>query len=153
MKLLALDVGDRRIGVAVSDLAGLIATPLTVLRRRSKAEDFEKIVRLLREQSAEGLVIGHPLNADGSAGPQAVRVERYVAALAEALRLERLSVNLVMWDEHGSTQRAQALMIDAGRSAKKRRQRVDAAAAAVILQDYLDEQMQSIPDESADSRA
>ena len=140
MKLLALDVGDRRIGVAVSDLSGLIATPLTVIRRSSKVEDFAKIARLVREQRAEGLVIGHPLNTDGSAGPQARRVERYAAAMSEALGLEGLSVPVMMWDEHGSTQRAQALMISAGRSAKDRRRQIDAAAAAVILQDYLDEQ-------------
>ena len=140
MKLLALDVGDRRVGVAVSDEGALIATPLTVIRRSSKVEDFAKIARLVREQGAKSLVIGHPLNADGSAGPQARRVERYAAAMSEALRLEGLSVPMIMWDEHGSTQRAQALMISAGRSAKDRRQRIDAAAAAVILQDYLDEQ-------------
>jgi len=153
MKLLALDVGERRVGVAVSDSTGLIATPLTVIRRRSKAEDFATIVRLMREQGAEGLVIGLPLNADGSAGPQAQRVERYAAALADALRLEQLSFDLTMWDEHGSTQRAQTLMIDAGQSARKRRHRIDAAAAAVILQDYLDEQLQSVPDEPPGSEA
>ena len=140
MRLLALDVGDRRVGVAVSDLAGLIATPLTVIRRSSKVEDFAKIARLVREQGAGILVIGHPLNADGSAGPQARRVERYATAMSEALRLDGLKVPMIMWDEYGSTQRAQALMISAGRRAKDRRQRIDAAAAAVILQDYMDEQ-------------
>jgi putative Holliday junction resolvase len=143
MRLLALDVGDRRVGVAVSDATGLIATPLAVLRRRSKVEDFTKIAALLSEQRAEKLVVGYPLNADGSAGPQARRVERYAAAMAEALRDEGLRVPIVMWDEHGSTQRAQELMISAGRSAKDRRQRIDAVAAAVILQDYLDEQQAS----------
>jgi putative Holliday junction resolvase len=143
MKLLALDVGDRRIGVAVCDVAGVIATPLTVIRRSSKVEDFAKIACLAREQGVEGLVIGHPLNADGSAGPQARRVERYAAAMSEALRLEGLSVPLIMWDEHGSTQQAQTLMIGAGRSARDRRQRIDAVAAAVILQDYLDVQQTS----------
>ena len=140
MRLLALDVGDRRVGVAVSDLAGLIATPLTVIRRSSKVDDFAKIARLVREQGVGMVVIGHPLNADGSAGPQARRVERYAAAMSEALRLDGLSVPMIMWDEYGSTQRAQALMISAGRRAKDRRQRIDAAAAAVILQDYMDEQ-------------
>ncbi len=144
MKLLALDVGERRIGVATCDEAGLIATPLATIRRASKAKDFERIARLVREQGAEKLVIGHPLNADGSVGPQARRVEGYVAAMSEALSLEGLNVSVFMWDEHGSTQRAQALMIDAGRKAKDRRQRIDAAAAAVILQDYLDEQRQSL---------
>jgi putative Holliday junction resolvase len=102
--------------------------------------DFCKLAGLLREQGAEKLVIGHPLNADGSAGPQARRVERYVAAMAEALEAEGVPVPIILWNEYGSTQRAQELMIDAGRSAKNRRQRIDAAAAAVILQDYLDEQ-------------
>ena len=92
MKLLALDVGDRRVGVAVSDQTGLIATPLAVVRRPSKAEDFARIGHLLREQDAAGLVVGHPLNADGSAGPQAQRIERYAAALAEALRAEGLDL-------------------------------------------------------------
>ncbi|MGD8903459.1 MAG: Holliday junction resolvase RuvX [Anaerolineae bacterium] len=139
MRSLALDVGDRRVGVAVSDEAGLLATPLTVIRRTSKADDFRKVARLVREQRAERLVVGHPLNADGSAGPQARRVARYAAALSEALKLDGLSLRVIMWDEYGSTQRAQQLMIGAGRGARHRKQLIDAAAAAVILQDYLDE--------------
>ncbi len=139
MKLLALDVGDRRVGVAVSDGTGLIATPLAVLRRTSKAKDFAKIAHMVREQGVEGLVIGHPLNADGSAGYQARRVERYAAALVEALVEDGLELPVVLWNEHGSTQRAQEAMIAAGRKPRDRRARIDAVAAAVILQDYLDE--------------
>ncbi len=139
-RLLALDVGDRRVGVAVSDATGLIATPLTVLRRRSRAQDFRRIANLARERGVEGVVVGHPLNADGSAGPQAQRVERYAEALAEALPAEGLGLAVILWDEYGSTQRAQAAMIAAGRKARKRRERIDAVAAAVILQDYLDKQ-------------
>jgi putative Holliday junction resolvase len=142
MKLLALDVGERRVGVAVSDTTGLLATPLAVVRRKSKVEDFWRIAQLVREQGAEGLVIGHPLNADGSAGPQARRVERYAAALLEALSAEGLNLQMLLWDESMSTQRAQQLMIEAGRKARDRRGRIDAVAAAVILQDYLDEQRQ-----------
>jgi len=139
MKLLALDVGDRRVGVAVSDATGLIATPLTVLRRKSKAEDFARIARLAREQGAEGLVVGHPLDEDGSAGPQARRIERYAEALREALQVEGLALPIHFQDERLSTQRAQEAMIAAGRGAQDRRTRIDAVAAAVILQDYLDE--------------
>ena len=140
MRLMALDVGDRRVGVAVSDTTGMLATPLVVIRRKSKAEDFCRIARLVREQGVEGMVIGHPLNADGSAGPQARRVERYAAAMFDALSAEGLNLRMVMWDEHMSTQRAQQFMIEAGRKARERRGRIDAVAAAVILQDYLDEQ-------------
>jgi putative Holliday junction resolvase len=140
MRLLALDVGDRRVGVAVSDELGLIATPLTVVHRRSKAEDFARIARLAREQGVAGLVIGHPLDDDGRAGAQARRVERYAAALVDALRGEGLELPVVFWDERMSTVRAQEAMIAAGRKAQDRRARIDAVAAAVILQDYLDEQ-------------
>jgi putative Holliday junction resolvase len=138
MKILALDVGDRRIGVAVSDETGLIAMPLSVVRRASKAEDFAKIARLVGEQGVDGLIVGHPLNDDGSAGPQAMRIERYASALAEALRTEGVDLPLILWDEHMSTRRAQEMMIAAGRKARDRRARIDAVAAAVILQDYLD---------------
>lgn len=140
MRYLALDVGDRRVGVAVSDRTGLIATPLTVVHRKSKAEDFIKIARLMREQGACGLVVGQPLNADGSAGPQVARVDRYAQALALALRDEGLEVTMIFWDEYLSTQRAQQVMIAAGRRSKDRRMQIDAVAAAVILQDYLDVQ-------------
>ena len=144
MKLLALDVGDRRVGVAVSDDTGLIASPLTVIRRASKVEDFSKIARLVQERKIEGMVVGHPLNRDGSVGPQAQRVERYAAALAQYLLTRGLDLPVHLWDERMSTRRAQEAMIAAGRKAKDRRQRIDAAAAAVILQDYLDEHRQSL---------
>lgn len=140
MRVLALDVGERRIGVAGSDLLGMMAAPLVVIVRSSKAADFRQIGDLIRKQQAESLVVGHPLNADGSAGPQAQRVERYAAALEEALRSEGLEVPVLLWDEYGSTLRAQEAMIASGRGARNRRERVDAVAAAIILQDYLDVQ-------------
>ena len=146
MRALALDVGDRRVGVAVSDESGLVAAPLTVLRRASKVEDFARIARLAREQHVGTLVVGHPLNADGSAGSQAQRVARYAMALRQALSSEGLELPVVLWDEYLSTQQAQAAMIAAGRKAKDRRARIDAVAAAVILQDYLDAQRSSALD-------
>jgi putative Holliday junction resolvase len=144
MKWLALDVGDRRVGVAVSDATGLIATPLITVHRTSKAKDFVKIARLVREQGAEGLVVGHPLDQDGYPGPQAQRIERYAAALKEALQVDGLDVPVLLWDERMSTLRAQEAMIAAGRKAKDRRARIDAVAAAVILQEYLDEQRKPV---------
>jgi putative Holliday junction resolvase len=139
MKLLALDVGDRRVGVAVSDLTGLIATPLTVVRRTSKAEDFLRIGRLIREQGAEGLVVGHPVDEDGSAGPQARRVARYATALYQALQDGGFDGPLIFWDERMSTQRAEEILIASGRKVRERKSWIDAVAAAVILQDYLEE--------------
>jgi putative Holliday junction resolvase len=145
MRIMALDVGDRRVGIAVSDETGLIATPLMVLRRGSKAQDFAQIARLVRELGVVALVVGHPLNEDGSAGPQAQRIERYAAALTEAWQAEGLDLLAVLWDEYGSTQRAHETMIITGRKAKQRRARIDAVAAAVILQEYLDARRPAVP--------
>jgi putative Holliday junction resolvase len=138
MRCLALDVGDRRVGVAVSDETGLVVTPLEVLKRASKVEDYARISALMRERKANVLVVGQPLNDDGSQSPQAQRIERYVRALADAVRADGLVCTLVFWDETYSTQRAQELMIAAGRGAKKRKARLDSVAAAVFLKDYLD---------------
>jgi putative Holliday junction resolvase len=122
----------------VSDETGLIATPLEVFNRKSKAQDFARIARLVRERRITAVVVGHPLNDDGSAGPQAQRIERYALSLTEALREDGLDLPLFLWDEWGSTQRAQKMMIGAGRKARHRRSQIDAAAAAVILQDFMD---------------
>jgi putative Holliday junction resolvase len=140
MKLLALDVGERRIGVAVSDPLGLIASPLAVVERASKVEDFAEIGRLARENEAGALIVGHPLDEDGQAGPQARYVERYTATLEAALHDQGLDLPVIFWDERMSTRRAEEAMIVSGRRARERRARIDAVAAAVILQDYLDAQ-------------
>jgi putative Holliday junction resolvase len=130
-RLMALDVGDKRVGVAVCDELQTLASPLAVLERRSRAEDLARLGRLAAEQGAVGLVIGHPLNADGSAGPQAQQAARYAARVATALALP-----LLLWDEYGSSQEAAARLAHAPR--RRRQAPLDAEAAAVILQDYLD---------------
>ncbi|MGD2039937.1 MAG: Holliday junction resolvase RuvX [Anaerolineae bacterium] len=145
MRLLALDVGERRVGVAVSDVSGLIATPLTVVHRKSKTEDFATIACLVQEQRAGALVIGLPLRANGTRGHQARRVQRYADALLEALQAEGLDLPVTYWDEQMSTVRAQEAMIASGRKAKRRREQIDAVAAAFILQDYLDVHRPSSP--------
>jgi putative Holliday junction resolvase len=128
MSVLALDVGERRIGVAVSE--GLLATPHGVIRRRSKAEDFAAVARLVTELRAEKVVVGLPLSLNGDVGPQARRVMRYAQALARAL-----PVPVELYDERYSTVTADELLAEGGR--KRRRTPIDAAAAAVILQEYL----------------
>lgn len=136
-RLLALDVGEKRVGVAVCDEMQTLATPLTVLQRRSKAEDLERLARLAGEQRIVGLVAGHPLNADGSAGPQAQQAERYARRVAGSLALP-----LALWDEYGSSQEAAARLAHAPK--QRRRMALDAEAAAVILQSYLDRNRQML---------
>jgi putative holliday junction resolvase len=130
-RLLALDIGEKRVGVAVCDEMQTLASPLSVLERRSRAEDLARLGRLAVEQGVVGLVAGHPLNADGSAGPQAQQAARYAARVAASLDLP-----LLLWDEYGSSQEAAARLAHAPR--RRRQSALDAEAAAVILQDYLD---------------
>jgi putative Holliday junction resolvase len=133
MRLMALDVGDRRIGVALSDPGQTLARGLRVVQRRSKKADMELLASLVEEHEVEKIVVGHPLGLDGSAGEQARSVEEYVADLREAVE-----VPVVLWDEGLSTVRARELLIEAGTKRKQRRERLDAVAAAFILQDYMD---------------
>jgi putative Holliday junction resolvase len=142
--ILGLDVGERRIGVACSDPTGTLASPWAVIRRGSRAEDFMALARLVQERRAVAVVVGHPLNMNGSEGPQARRVARYARALAE-----RLAIPVVLWDERLSTEIAlekRRLVKTSGRPAP-----VDAEAAAVILQDYLDARKSLCPESSATS--
>jgi putative Holliday junction resolvase len=129
-QVIALDVGERRIGVAVSDPTGTLATPHSVIRRRSKAEDFAAVARLVDELGIKRVIVGLPLSLNGEMGPQARRVTRYAQALAQTL-----DVPVEFHDERYSTVTADALLAESGR---KRRVPIDAAAAAVILQDYLE---------------
>mgnify|MGYP001114765227 CR=1 FL=1 len=131
-RCLALDVGERRTGVAVGER---LARPLLTLKRRSKAEDFQAIARLVIAHQADTLVVGKPLNMDGSEGFAAQRVMRYALRLVAALAEMGLGVRLVFWDERLSTVEAQERL---GASRAKGRTGIDAAAAAVILQGYLD---------------
>lgn len=135
MRCLALDVGERRIGVAVGEI---LARPLTTLKRRSKAQDFAAIAELVRQHGADTVVVGLPLNMDGSDGFQAQRSARYSEQMRAALAEMGVSVDVVLWDERLSTAHADALMVEGGRGAAQRRAQIDAAAAAVILQSYLD---------------
>lgn len=133
MRVLALDVGERRVGVAVSDPLGLLARPLRVLARRSREQDYRAIAALADEYEASVVIVGHPLELGGEVGAQARRVERYVSGL-----VERLSVPVVLWDERLSTVEAERILRERGEPSRHYRGWVDAVAAAVILQSYLD---------------
>ncbi len=138
MRVLALDVGDKRIGVAVSDPSQVLARSLKVIQRGSRREDFAALARLVEEYEVERVVVGYPWSLDGKAHAQAEKVERYATGLAKAL-----TVPVLLWDERLSTVSAERLLREAGRRGKKRREKVDAVAAAVILQDYLDSEIQN----------
>lgn len=133
MRLMALDIGDRRVGVALSDPGRRLSRGLQVIQRRSKEADMALIASLVDEHEVEKIIVGHPLRLDGSVGEQARRVEGYAAELEEAV-----GVPVVFWDESYSTERARQVMIEAGSKRSDRKRRLDAVAAAVILQDYMD---------------
>lgn len=127
-----MDVGDRRIGVAVSDALGLTAQPVTSLTRKSLAEDLDAIGRLVASCEAGEVVVGLPRDLRGTLGPQA----RKALAFAEALKI-RLAVPVVTWDERFTTQEAERVLLEADLSRAKRRKVVDRVAAGLILQGYL----------------
>jgi putative Holliday junction resolvase len=140
MVILALDVGEARIGVAVSDPTETLATPRGVIRRRSTATALDAIVQVVSEVGAGEVVVGLPISLDGALHQQARRVQ----ALAERLRA-RLSVPVTYWDERLSTVSAAEALRAAGVRPAKVRERIDAAAAAVILQECLDHRRQQGP--------
>ncbi len=133
MRILAVDPGDKRIGIAISDPTGTIANPLTVLKHTARAQDAAAIVALAVEHAAVRIVVGAALDAEGQETPQS----RHAARLAEAIR-EQTGLPVELWDESGSTQTARAARIAMGVSRRRRRGHMDDLAAAVILQDYLD---------------
>ena len=134
-RALGLDLGERRIGVALSDSAGAVATPYELLERsQNRTEDHRRIVALVTETSAEVVVVGLPLSLDGSRGPAARAVEAEVAELHE-----RLAVPVELWDERLSTVEAAKRLRSVGRPrAARRRGTIDQVAATVILQAWLD---------------
>jgi putative holliday junction resolvase len=128
-RLLALDLGQARTGVAVCDEFGSLATPLGVLRRHpTRSEDFAEIAAWVARERAVGVLIGMPLGSNGEAGAQARWVRRYAGRLAGAL-----IVPVAFWDESFSTEDAERLVHESGG-----RTPVDAAAAAVVLSDFLE---------------
>jgi len=133
MSILALDVGKRRIGVAVSGPNHIFARSLTVICVRNRQQSLQAIQQLVEQEQATQVIVGHPLNMDGSVGPQARHAESFARQLARVL-----TIPVTLWDERLSTVRAQEAMIEAGVPRKARRTRLDAAAAAAILQSYLD---------------
>ncbi len=130
--LLALDVSKRAIGVAGADAGWRLATPLVTIRRRRFAQDLEQLERIMRERAAGALVLGWPLNMDGSEGPRCQAVRAFAENLDAALGLP-----ILLWDERLTTFAAEDAALRAGLRGRKRAELLDALAAAALLQDVL----------------
>ncbi len=137
--IVGLDVGQARIGVAVSDERETLATPREVIRRRSNAAALDAILRIVAAEQAGRVVVGLPISLDGELHGQAQATQAFAEKLRA--RLEPLNIPLVYMDETLSTVRAEELLREAGARLVRIRERIDAVAAAVILQDYLNEQV------------
>jgi len=134
MKILGLDLGEKRIGVAVSDESGQIALPLATLSGdQPPCEIIADILNLADQHEAERIVIGMPTSLSGEAGPAAQKTAQFARALAA-----ETSLQVITWDERLTTALAEKAMISANVRRQKRRQKIDKVAATLILQNYLD---------------
>ena len=134
-RYLGLDVGAKRIGVAVSDELGLTAQPvLTLERKRNPRDDLRSLARLARRFAVAGIVVGHPLHLSGEASPRSVKTETFAAQLGE---LTGLPIHL--WDERLTTRTAHEMLYEAGHPRQSHRKVVDQVAAVLILQSFLDD--------------
>ncbi|MDI6869998.1 MAG: Holliday junction resolvase RuvX [Bacillota bacterium] len=132
MRILALDVGERRIGVAVSDPLGLTAQAHSVVARRRPETDVAAVAALVEEVEAEKVVVGLPLRLDGSEGPAAARVKEFAGELAKAV-----PIPVELFDERLTTAEAEGVLLAGDLSRRRRRQVIDKVAAALILDGYL----------------
>lgn len=133
MRAMGLDVGDKTIGVAVSDLLGLTAQGLETIRRTNKKADYARIGELIKEKDVSKIIVGLPKNMNGSIGPQGEKVLEFVEGLKN-----RFKVEIILWDERLTTVAAERSLIEADMRREKRKTVIDMVAATYILQGYLD---------------
>ncbi len=145
-RLLGLDLGEKTIGLALSDTTRMIATPMETIRRGKFSRDAETLRQLIAEHGIGALVIGLPINMDGSEGPRCQSVRQFAANL-----LERMEVEIAFQDERLSTAAVTRTMIEADISRAKQKQAVDKLAAAYILQGALDF-LRNLPDNAPSTR-
>jgi len=132
-RTMGLDVGSKRIGVAVSDPLGITAQGLDTIRRRNKRQDFEELARLLREYNVREIVVGYPLRHSGSESAQSEKIRQF----ADELR-HRFQLQVHLWDERLTSSQANRILREADLSIRKRSQAVDRMAAILILQSWMD---------------
>ncbi len=133
MRILALDVGEKNIGVAISDELGWTAQGLPTLRRQTKDRDTCAIANIVEEKCVTRIVVGMPVSLDGSLGKKAREVASFVEDLKRRLRLP-----IKVWDERFTSVQAERVMLEADLSRKKRKKKIDQLSAQLILQSYLD---------------
>ncbi|GAB6933989.1 Holliday junction resolvase RuvX [Calditerricola satsumensis] len=133
MRIMGLDVGERTIGVAVSDELGLTAQGVAVIRRTSKEADVAALQRLIEQYGVTAIVVGLPRNMNGTLGPTGERCQAFARFLEK-----RLTLPVHLWDERLTTVLAERTLLEADLSRRRRKQVVDKVAAAVMLQGYLD---------------
>ncbi len=137
---MALDVGEARVGVAISDALGFSAQPIATIRRAGIARDLTKVADLARQHEVTTIVVGLPLRLDGEAGPAAASILRFVERLQR-----KVGIPVVTFDERFSTVQAERALLEGNVSRRRRRDAVDRIAAAIILQAYLDSRRQTAP--------
>jgi len=133
MRILALDHGTKRIGVAVSDELKMLAHPLEFIPAEPFADFLARLKQLLREKEVDLVLVGMPRNMDGSYGPAALKVQDFVATLGHAI-----TVPIKTWDERLTSVQANRFLIEGKVRREKRKEKVDKTAAAILLQSYLD---------------
>lgn len=133
LRILGLDYGEKRIGVAVCDELGFTAQGLPTIIRKTKKNDLEILKKLNTDYKVEKIVIGYPIRLDGSEGIQCEKVNRFAAMLEKTF-----CVSVIKWQETLSTKEAEEILINSGMRWRKRKKMVDKLAACIILQNYLD---------------
>ena len=139
MRILALDLGEKNIGLAISDELGWTAQGLPTLRRQSDAQAVREIAQLAKERQVCEIVVGMPINLDGSLGKKA----REVADFIEDLK-KKSDAPIKVWDERFSTMQAERVLLEADLSRKRRKKKIDRLAAQIILQNYLDSRPENV---------
>jgi len=153
MKILAVDPGEKRIGLAISDPTGTIARPLMIIKHTAREKDAQNIVDVAYEEDVALIIVGQALDSEGQVGHQAKKSQRLADAILEVLRSEKKELKVEMWDESGTTQAALQSRILMGVSKKKRRGHLDDVAASILLQDYLNaNEMRFKADEVSDEQ-
>lgn len=133
MRFLGLDVGEVRIGVAMSDETGLIASGVATIQRIGWKKDLQALCDIIQKHQVEKIVVGNPFNLDGSRGRQAELIDEFVERLKAETPLE-----IVLWDERFSSFSAEQALIESGMHRSKRKNVIDKVAAVIILQHFLD---------------